>query len=89
MYITTGPIALIGQDLAYTENLTHANNNKNQKSVDDSYFKKRNAFQVEGYFDDLVMTDYVFYSMKNSFEQIHKKIKHSASIFNCTEGGLK
>ncbi|AUS85398.1 hypothetical protein LBYS11_03220 [Lysinibacillus sp. YS11] len=89
MYITTGPIALIGQDLAYTENLTHANNNKNQKSVDDSYFKKRNAFQVEGYFDDLVMTDYVFYSMKNSFEQIHKKIKHSASIFNCTEGGVK
>ncbi len=88
-YITTGPIALIGQDLAYTENLTHANNNKHQKSVDDSFYKIRSAFQVEGYFDDLVMTDYAFYSMKNSFEELHQTIKHSASIFNCTEGGVK
>lgn len=88
-YLTNGPIALIGQDLAYTDNLSHAKNNKHQKSVDDSFYKKRSAFQVEGYFDDLVMTDYALYSMKNSFEELHRVINHSASIFNCTEGGVR
>lgn len=88
-FITNGPIALIGQDLAYTNNLSHANNNKHQKSVDDTFYKQRSAFQVEGYFDDLVMTDYALYSMKNSFEELRRVIKHSAAIFNCTEGGVR
>lgn len=89
MFITNGPIALIGQDLAYTENLTHASNNKNKKVVDDSFYKKRDAFEVEGYFGEKVMTDYALFSMKKTFEELKSLYKHLAPIYNCTEGGAK
>lgn len=88
-YITSGPIALIGQDLAYTNNETHAKSNKYYKEIDADYLKKIGAFEIEGYFGDKVMTDYAFLSMKNMFEQIQSKIPHVAPVYNCTEGGAK
>ena len=88
-YITSGPIALIGQDLAYTNNLSHAAHNKFQKAVDNVFYKENQAIEVEGYYGDKVMTDYPFLTMKESFEILHRRIKHSAPVFNCTEGGLK
>ncbi|GLC87827.1 motility associated factor glycosyltransferase family protein [Lysinibacillus piscis] len=87
-YMTTGPIAFIGQDLAYTNNLTHANNNKYSQAIDDNYKKQRGMFEVEGYFGDKVLTDYAFYSMKKNFEITNSLLVHESPIFNCTEGGL-
>ncbi|NLY79630.1 MAG: DUF115 domain-containing protein, partial [Lysinibacillus sp.] len=40
-YITSGPIALIGQDLAYTGNKSHAENNKNYKMITEEDIKRR------------------------------------------------
>ncbi len=59
-YISSGPIALIGQDLAYTDNLTHAANNKNARKIDQAFIKEQEAFQVEGYYGELVWTNPVF-----------------------------
>lgn len=89
MFITSGPIALIGQDLAFTNNETHAGNNKHHKVIDKNYLQSRDAFEVDGYLGDKVMTDYVFYSMKQAFEHLHEACYHESPIYNCTEGGIK
>ncbi|TQR32306.1 DUF115 domain-containing protein [Lysinibacillus sphaericus] len=88
-YLSTGPIALIGQDLAYTEGKTHAEGNKNLKAADTRFLTFQGAFEIEGYYGDKVMTDYSLFSMKESFEEIMRQIEDPNTIFNCTEGGLK
>lgn len=87
-YITTGPVALIGQDLAYTNNLTHDANNLGANTVDEKFKEKNEAFQVEGYYGELVWTNPPFYSMKLDFEALINLNKPDVLFFNCTEGGL-
>lgn len=87
-YISKGPITIIGQDLAYTDNKTHAENNKNFKVVDESFKLQRGMFYVEGYHGEQVLTDYVFLTMKENFEDIMKRIGNSRNIYNSTEGGI-
>ncbi|MGE7944140.1 motility associated factor glycosyltransferase family protein [Lysinibacillus xylanilyticus] len=88
-YMTSGPIAIIGQDLAYTDNKSHEDSNKHFVEVDESYREKRGMFEIKGYYNDKVLTDYAFLMMKRDFERLNKQIQHPAPIFNCTEGGAK
>lgn len=87
-YISSGPIALIGQDLAYTNNETHAKNNKQYSTIDTEQAHKKGYFYSEGYYNDQVLTDYVFMGMKRSFESIIQVFK-DIHVYNCTEGGIK
>lgn len=89
LYISEGKIALIGQDLAYTDNKTHAEHNKHFQEVNADYKKHRGVFEVEGYHGDKVLTDSTFMTMKKSFEQIARISKEQERIYNCTEGGAK
>lgn len=89
LYISSGPVALIGQDLAYTDNLTHAAHNINARPIDEQFIKEKEAFQTEGYFDELVWTTKPFYSMKLEFEELVKLGEFNVPFFNCTEGGVK
>lgn len=88
-YISDGPIALIGQDLAYTDNLTHAANNKNARPIDEEFIKQYDAFLTKSYNGDSVYTIPPFYSMKLDFEQLIKMNPPRVPFFNCTEGGIK
>lgn len=88
-YISTGPIALIGQDLAYTSNKTHAENNKSFKVIDEKDKEERGMFYTKGYNNEDVLTDYAFLSMKDDFERLVNIVKHENYIYNCTEGGVK
>lgn len=88
-FITSGPIALIGQDLAYTEKKSHAENNKHFKKLDETFFEERGAFEIEGYDGNLVLTDYVFNSMRKNLESLNSLLKQDSEIYNCTEGGVK
>lgn len=88
-YISNGPIALIGQDLAYTNNLTHADGNKNMREIDRDYIEKRGLVEVDGYHDEKVLTDYAFLTMRDNFEEIMRDIDQPYNIYNCTEGGIK
>ncbi|MGG0655028.1 motility associated factor glycosyltransferase family protein [Rummeliibacillus pycnus] len=83
-YITTGPICLIGQDLAYTDGKSHAKNNVFAKEMTKQ--ENANLLEIEGYYGDTVLTDYMFLSMKRSFEGLMENIDKN-SIYNCTEGG--
>jgi hypothetical protein len=90
--LTEGPICLIGQDLAYTNNQTHAEGNQGFSIIDKEKENKRKMFQTEGYYGKNVLTDYVFLGMKNSFENHLAKIRkkdHNREIINATEGGIK
>lgn len=88
-YITTGPIAIIGQDLAYTNDQSHAESNKRFKRVDVDFMKSRGTIEIPGYYGDMVVTDYPFLSMKKAFEVLHQNMQHDSPIYNCTEGGAK
>ncbi|MGE7931982.1 motility associated factor glycosyltransferase family protein [Viridibacillus arvi] len=88
-YISTGPIALIGQDLAYTNNQTHAMYNKHFTNIDESFKENRGTFYTDGYNGEKVLTDAVFLSMKKGFEQIADYFSSKVTFFNCTEGGAK
>ncbi len=89
LIMTTGPIALIGQDLAYTHGLTHAEGNLNKKSIQDKLNVNEKFIEKEGYLGDTVLTDNVFLQMRDGFEAVLQSYKASKRSFNCTEGGLK
>lgn len=86
--LTSGPIALIGQDLAYTDGKTHAEGNKNFKTITEEFKIEQGLFPVKGYYNDIVLTNDSFFSMKDSFEKIKKKYCTDRIIYNCTEGGV-
>lgn len=88
-YISTGPIALIGQDLAYTNNKSHAENNKFYKEISKEDIKNRGMFEVEGYNGQKVLTDFAFFTMKSQFETLITFVEDGRKIYNCTEGGVK
>lgn len=87
--MTTGPVALIGQDLAYTNNETHAHNNKHYKKIDEEYMQERGMFEVEGFYGDKVLTDGAFFLMKQGFERLYTYLSDGRVIYNCTEGGAR
>lgn len=83
-YITTGTICLIGQDLAYTNNQTHSEGNKNNTSIEN-----KNTILIDGYYGDQVVSDKIFQGMLHTFEDINTLQPHSVPVYNCTEGGAK
>ena len=85
LFLTSGPVALIGQDLAYTNGVSHAEGNKYIKKI--NLGNETNTFTAKGYYGDEVITTYPFLSMKDTFEKI-AKANNSRSIYNCTEGGI-
>ncbi|KOY82365.1 6-hydroxymethylpterin diphosphokinase MptE-like protein [Lysinibacillus sp. FSL H8-0500] len=88
-FISNGPVALIGQDLAYTNNQSHATNNAGYLAIDENWLKNNHAFEVEGYDGGKVYTDLIFNSMRQQFEDIYEVLKENCMIYNCTEGGIK
>lgn len=87
-YMTTGPIALIGQDLAYTDNKTHARANKHYKELSEDELMNPKYVLTEGYYGEEVTTDYTFLAMKQNFENIIDFVVKN-KVYNCTEGGVK
>ncbi|MFB7156993.1 motility associated factor glycosyltransferase family protein [Lysinibacillus sp. NPDC056232] len=88
-FISSGPIALIGQDLAYTNNQTHAENNERFEVVELSDLDEKMHFFIKGYNEKPVLTSTVFYDMKRDFERLITLLEKPEWIFNCTEGGVK
>lgn len=87
--ITSGPVALIGQDLAYTNGLSHAEGNvrNEKKELNEDYFYKK----IIGYDGNEIFSDVNLIAMKHNIEQVLLTIKEKQlnQIYNCTEGGAK
>lgn len=82
-YITTGPICLIGQDLAYTNNQSHAEGSKYIKE------NQQGDLQVRGYNGELVNSSSIFKVMINTFNELQVLDPHENIVLNCTEGGAE
>ena len=85
----SGPVTMIGQDLAYTNNQTHANNNKHTQKVEKLEELNIDLITTEGYYGEEVLTSKSFHSMKMTFEEIVRFHKPEVPTFNSTEGGIK
>lgn len=89
--ISSGPITLIGQDLAYTNNITHAEGNLNYKNISEEEFQDKNKYvTINGYYGDEVVSDYQFLSMKRVIEDMvfaFRKYGDDRPMYNSTEGG--
>ena len=87
-FISSGPIALVGQDLAYTNAKTHDDNNRNAKGITKEYIEKRGLFKTKDLYDQEIYTDHAFLAMREAFEILSNELEGLNIIFNCTEGGL-
>ncbi|WP_427109442.1 motility associated factor glycosyltransferase family protein [Lysinibacillus xylanilyticus] len=84
--ITTGPICLIGQDLAYTNDMSHAEGNKGIKHYSEL---DNEVVEVESWDGGKVKSSDAFKTMINTFEQLQLLDPHVNEVYNCTEGGAK
>ncbi|AVK82788.1 hypothetical protein C3943_04040 [Lysinibacillus sp. B2A1] len=87
--ITSGPIAFIGQDLAFTGEVTHADSNQGKRTLEEVKEDNVRLFEIEGYFGEKVITDGPFLSMKQTFEEMARFFANGIEFYNCTEGGAK
>lgn len=90
--MTSGPVCFVGQDLAYTGNITHASGNINRRELNPEEIQKQKKFTMAtGYYGNLVLTDYIFLGMKKTFEQYIESLRKRGDtrpIINATEGGI-
>lgn len=86
-YISSGPIAFIGQDLAFTDNLTHAVGHNHVKEINTN-MNSENVL-VEGYYGEKVATSASMNSMRLAFERMILVQPPKNIFYNCTEGGAK
>ncbi|MFJ7825291.1 motility associated factor glycosyltransferase family protein [Psychrobacillus sp. NPDC096623] len=87
-FLSSGPITMVGQDLAYTNNLSHNATNKNVFQITEHFIKDRNLFEIEGYNGEKVLTGHNFLAMKEVFEIIYNDLENKGAIYNSTEGGV-
>lgn len=80
VYFGANPIALVGQDLAYTNNLSHTDGAHDQKEMSGS-------LTVSDYYQkEQVTTERNLNSYRRWIENYAEQNKH-IQFFNCTEGG--
>ena len=84
-YISTGPIAFIGQDLAYTNNASHAEGVKGNKKLTNTM----DVVYVDGYYGEQIATSPAMRIMLNTFNDAPLFDNTRKNIWNCTEGGAK
>lgn len=79
-------IIVVGQDLAYTDNKTHASNTVRAGSVKNEHAE--NMEYVDGYYGDKVLSSTEFILYRNWFEEEIGK-NPDIHFYNATEGGAQ
>ncbi|SCY58186.1 motility associated factor glycosyltransferase family protein [Lysinibacillus fusiformis] len=87
-YISSGPVTFVGQDLAYTNGISHAQSSKKIFKISDAFKKSQGLFETVGYNGENVLTSHSFLAMKHVIETILENFKYTETIFNSTEAGL-
>jgi len=90
--LTSGPVCFVGQDLAYTDNKTHAAGNKGEVKLDPEQINNKPKYtNAKGYYGGSVLTDYVFLGMKKTIENYISNLRNhndNRPVINATEGGV-
>lgn len=82
------PITFVGQDLAYTNDRTHAAGTKYDPFEEAIFAGKKNLFFIKNSFDEDVKTDSIFLQYKKGLEDYIHSHKNSRSFIDATEGGV-
>lgn len=85
--IGCSPVIMIGQDLAFTDNLTHDEGVvQNVLSVEKEK-KRQGSVLVDGQNGEKISTSYVLKSYRDWFERTLSSAYEDANVINATEGG--
>jgi hypothetical protein len=88
-YFGIDDIALIGQDLAFTNGESHTDGYVGKKvRSEDEMAKSHRYRKVPGYYGDMLYTNRQMDTYRNWFEQVLEN-DNRVKLFNCTEGGSK
>jgi len=88
-YFGIEDIALVGQDLAFTNGESHTDGYVNKKILAENDMATNTRYRkVPGYYGDMVYTNRQMDTYRNWFELVLEKDKQ-VKLYNCTEGGAK
>ena len=88
-YFGIEDIALVGQDLAFTNGESHTDGYVNKKILAENDMASNTRYRkVPGYYGDMVYTNRQMDTYRNWFELVLEKDKQ-VKLYNCTEGGAK
>lgn len=85
-HLGCNPIAFIGQDLAYTNNKTHADIASYDKKSNEIKVQGEEFLKVKGNLEKEVYIDIQFKYFREWFEMAIQRTKN-VKFYNCTEGG--
>lgn len=80
-------IILVGQDLAFTNGISHTKEALGAFGDNQDYIKSRYIVQVKGIDGHLLDTDYQMWLYKNWFEEAIQFLEGKIKVINATEGG--
>lgn len=82
-------IILVGQDLAFTNGVSHTKGVIGAFGSNKEYMKGRAIVQVEGINGEMLDTDFQMFSYKQWFERLFRINAKKLDVINATEGGAK
>ena len=88
-YIGFKKMILVGQDMAFTNGISHTKGIEQAFGDNNEYIESRLLMDVEGNDGTMLKTDYQMYIYKHWFENLFLANKDNYEVINATEGGAK
>jgi hypothetical protein len=88
-YLGFKKMILVGQDMAFTNGVSHTSGIEKAFGDNDEYIQSRLLVDVEGYDGTMLKTDYQMYIYKCWFEKLFLANKDNYEVINATEGGAR
>lgn len=88
-YLGFKRMILVGQDMAFTNGISHTEGIEGAFGDNDEYIQSRLRVQVEGIDGTMLETDFQMWSYKKWFEKYLTTRKKKLTVIDATEGGAK
>lgn len=89
IYLGFSKIILVGQDMAFTNGISHTNGIEGAFGDNDEYIQSRYRVQVEGIDGNMLETDFQMWCYRQWFEKAIRLKEGQVEVINATEGGAK
>lgn len=89
LYLGFTKIILVGQDMAFTNGVSHTKGINKAFGDNDEYINSRIIMKVEGINGETLETDFQMYYYKKWFEQIIASYDEQIEVIDATEGGAR
>lgn len=89
LYLGFRKIVLIGQDLAFTDGISHTKGIEGALGDNDEYIRGRHIVEVEGIDGTMLETDFQMWYYKQWFEKAIRINQNAVRVIDATEGGAK